>query len=86
MVFDSALVIIDAIGRVAATGAPITRDAVRDAIQSTKLETIQGTISFDANGDIVDRTVSVFQIRKDDSKPLDSIRDQFRCLGVAPQS
>ncbi len=85
LAFDAALVIIDAIKRVAASGTPVTRNAVRDAIQASNLETIQGAVSFDANGDIRDRTISVFQIRKDNSKPLDSVRDQFHYIGTAPQ-
>ena len=63
--YDAALVIIDAVKRVAASGKPVTREAVRDAIQTSKVPTIQGTVSFDANGDLADRTVSVFQIKKD---------------------
>ena len=50
--YDAALVIIDAVKRVAASGKPVTRDAVRDAIQTAKVPTIQGTVSFDANGDL----------------------------------
>ena len=34
--YDAALVIIDAIKRVAASGKPVTRDAVRDAIQTVE--------------------------------------------------
>ena len=63
--YDAALVIIDAIKRVAASGKPVTREAVRDAIQTAKVPTIQGVVSFDENGDLKDRTVSVFQIQKD---------------------
>ncbi len=71
--YDAALVIIDAIKRVAATGKPVTRDAVRDAIQTAKVPSIQGTVSFDANGDLADRTVSVFQIKKDTTAKLDDM-------------
>ena len=41
--YDAALVIIDAVKRVAAAGKPVTRDAVRDAIQAAKVPTLQGT-------------------------------------------
>ncbi len=34
--YDAALVLIDAIKRVAATGKPVTREAVRDAIQTVE--------------------------------------------------
>ena len=84
--YDAALVVIDAIKRVVASGSPVTRDAVRNAIQSTHLETIQGPVSFDENGDLSDRSISVYQIRRDDNKPLDSVLDQSQYVGAAPQS
>jgi branched-chain amino acid transport system substrate-binding protein len=84
--YDGGLVIIDAVKRVAAEGKPINHSTVRDAIQIANVPTIQGTISFDKNGDVKDRTVSVFQVRKDTSKPLDDIEAQFHYIGVAPQS
>jgi len=40
--YDAALVIIDAMQRLTAAGTPITREAMRDAIQSAKVETLQG--------------------------------------------
>jgi branched-chain amino acid transport system substrate-binding protein len=84
--YDAALVVIDSIKRVAASGKPVTREAVRDAIQTAKVPTIQGVVSFDANGDLADRTVSVFQIRKDATKPLNDISAQYKYIDVAPQS
>jgi branched-chain amino acid transport system substrate-binding protein len=84
--YDAALVILDAIGRVAASGKKVTRDAVRDAIQESHLKTLQGEVSFDANGDIEDRVISVFQIAKDDKYPSDDVLHQFKYLGVAPAS
>ena len=84
--YDAALVLVDAIKRVAASGKPVTRDAVRDAIQTSKVPTIQGTVSFDANGDLADRTVSVFQIKKDTTKSLTDVSAQYKYLEVAPQS
>ena len=69
--YDAALVMIDAVKRVAASGKPVTREAVQAARSTAKVPTIQGTVSFDANGDMADHTISVFQITKDASKPLD---------------
>jgi branched-chain amino acid transport system substrate-binding protein len=83
--YDAALVIVDSVKRVAASGKPVTREAVRDAIQTAKVPTIQGTVSFDANGDLADRTVSVFQIKKDTTKPLGDV-SQYKYVAVAPQS
>ena len=69
------------------TGKPVTREAVRDAIQTAKVPTIQGVVSFDANGDLADRTVSVFQIKKDtDRVGRTTCRGKYHYIGVAPQS
>jgi branched-chain amino acid transport system substrate-binding protein len=84
--YDAALVMIDAVKRVAASGKPVTRDAVQAALMTSKVPSLQGVISFDANGDLADRTVSVFQITKDPSKPLDDSSAQYKYLDVAPQS
>ena len=59
---------------------------MRDAIQDSHVKTLQGEISFDQNGDINNRVISVFQIKKDDQHPLDSVLHQYKYLGVAPQS
>jgi branched-chain amino acid transport system substrate-binding protein len=84
--YDATLVIIDSIRRVAASGKKVTREAVRDAIQTAKVPTIQGTVSFDANGDLADRTVSVFQIKQDPKARPDDVSRQYQYIGVAPQS
>jgi branched-chain amino acid transport system substrate-binding protein len=84
--YDAALVILDAVKRVAASGKQVTRDAVRDAIQSTHLKTLQGEISFDENGDITNRVISVFRIERDDKYPPDDVLHQYKYMGVAPQS
>ncbi|HTI82723.1 MAG TPA: branched-chain amino acid ABC transporter substrate-binding protein [Acetobacteraceae bacterium] len=84
--YDATLVVIDAIRRVAASGKPITRSAVRDAIQTAKVSTIQGVVQFDENGDLKDRTVSVFQIKQDTSARPDDVSRQYHYIGVAPQA
>jgi branched-chain amino acid transport system substrate-binding protein len=84
--YDASLVIIDAVKRVVASGKPLNRSNVRDAIQTSKVPTIQGTVSFDENGDLADRTVSIFQITKDASKPLTDVSAQYKYIAVAPQS
>jgi branched-chain amino acid transport system substrate-binding protein len=83
--YDAAQVIIDAIKRTAEAGKPVSRENVRDAIQSTKLKTLQGEISFDENGDITSRVVSVFQIHRDTKYPDDDVLHQYKYVGVAPQ-
>jgi len=84
--YDAALVMIDSIRRVASTGAPVTREAVRDALQTANVPTIQGVIAFDENGDLKDRTVSVFQIQQDKNARPDDVSRQYHYIGVAPQS
>jgi branched-chain amino acid transport system substrate-binding protein len=84
--YDAALVILDAVKRVADSGKEVNRANVRDAIQTSKAKTLQGEVSFDENGDITNREVSVFQIKKDDKFPPDDVLHQYKYLGVAPQS
>jgi branched-chain amino acid transport system substrate-binding protein len=82
--YDAALVIADAIGRVVQAGTPMTRSAMRDAIQATKLDSLQGSISFDKNGDLASRIISVFQIKRDTTFPPEDMAHQFKYIGVAP--
>ncbi len=83
--YDAALVILSAIKQVTDAGKEPTRDAVRDAIQSVKVDTLQGPVSFDANGDLQDKTISVFQIRQDKSLSPEDMR-QYHYIGVAPSA
>lgn len=84
--YDAALVIIDAVKRVAATGKEVTRDAVRDAIQSSDVETLQGKVSFDENGDIKSKVVSVLKIVHDKAYPDDDVVHQYKYVGAAPEA
>jgi branched-chain amino acid transport system substrate-binding protein len=84
--YVGAQVILAAIKTVAASGKPVTRAAVRDAIQATKMDSLIGPISFDANGDLVTKVVSIFQVVKDPSHPLDDMEAQFKYIGVAPEA
>ena len=82
--YDAAEVIINAVKRTAEAGKTVDRHNVRDAIQSTHLETLQGEIAFDENGDLLNKTVSVFRIHKDPSQPLDDVLYQYKYVGIAP--
>ena len=84
--YDGALVVFDAIKRVAESGKEINRSNVRDAMQTSNLKTLQGVVAFDENGDIKDRTVSVFQYKHDAKYPDDDLTHQNPYVGVAPQS
>lgn len=84
--YDAALVILDAVRRLAAAGKPVTRGNVRDAIQEAHVETLQGIVSFDRNGDIKNRVVSVFKAEYNPKYPVDDPIHQFKYVGVAPQT
>jgi branched-chain amino acid transport system substrate-binding protein len=84
--YDATLVIADAIGHVVKSGKPMTRAAMRDAIEATQLDTLQGKISFDKNGDLASRVISVFQIKRDTAYPPGDMTHQFKYLCVAPQA
>ncbi|HME23464.1 MAG TPA: branched-chain amino acid ABC transporter substrate-binding protein [Acetobacteraceae bacterium] len=83
--YDAMLVIADAIDRVVSSGVPMSRAAMRDAIEATRIDTLQGPISFDKNGDLASRVISVFQIRYDTAYPPEDTAHQFKYIGVAPQ-
>jgi branched-chain amino acid transport system substrate-binding protein len=42
-------------------------------------------VSFDKNGDLASRVISVFQIRRDAAHPAEDMAHQFKYIGVAPQ-
>jgi branched-chain amino acid transport system substrate-binding protein len=74
--YDAVLVIEDTIARLVNDGMPITRSNVRDYAQTVNLPTLQGVVSFDDNGDLKDKIISVFQIK-------DGI---YQYNGAAPQT
>ena len=84
--YDAAKVILAAVAEVAKSGKEMNRANIRDAIQTSHVNTLQGVVAFDQNGDILDRTVSVFQYRHDDKYPADDITHQLKYLEAAPQS
>lgn len=84
--YDAVEVILDAIRRVAASGKPVTRDSVREAMLSTHLDAVQGEISFDKNGDLASTAVSIFQVKQDAAYPVGDVVHQFRYIGAAPVS
>jgi branched-chain amino acid transport system substrate-binding protein len=54
-------------------------------MQTAHVKTLQGEITFDENGDLRNREISVFRIVKDDKYPLEDVLHQYKYLGVAPQ-
>ena len=83
--YDAALVIFDAVERVAKSGKPVDRHTVRDAIQATRLKTVQGTVQFDENGDLVTKTVAIFRITHDMKYPVVDVLHQYKYIGIAPE-
>jgi branched-chain amino acid transport system substrate-binding protein len=83
--YDGTLIILDAIKRVVESGKEVNRSNVRDAMQATKLKTLQGDVSFDQNGDMVSKVVSVFQYRHDPKYPDDDMIHQQKYEGTAPE-
>ena len=82
--YDAMQVIFDAIRRVAASGQAVTRDAVRAAMLKTHLKLLQGEVSFDANGDLASKVVSIFQVKYDSQYAISDVVHQFRFVGPAP--
>ncbi len=84
--YDAAWVIVQAVKKLVAEKKPITRDNIRSALLTISVDTLQGPVSFDANGDIKSHVVSVFQIKRDPSKPLSDDMAQYHYIGAAPQA
>jgi len=84
--YDAVLVLADSIKRVAASGQPVNRDTVRDAMQSANLNTLQGPVAFDENGDVLNKVISVFEIHHDTSSAEDDVQHQYKYIGVAPEA
>jgi branched-chain amino acid transport system substrate-binding protein len=82
--YDAALVVLAAIATVAKSSARVDRVAVRDAIQAGRVGTLQGPVFFDADGDLKDHVVSVFQVQRDPAYPVNDVVHQFKYIGVAP--
>lgn len=85
--YVAAQVIIESVKKIAASGKPVTREAVRDSIASTKMTgTLIGPVEFDENGDMKNKIITVFQVKKDDKTALDDPQTQFKYVGVAPMA
>jgi branched-chain amino acid transport system substrate-binding protein len=73
--YNAVMVIADAVDRTVKANKPLTRSNLREAMQATKINSNQGPIAFDDNGDITNRVVSLYQVRD----------GNFKYVGVAPQ-
>jgi branched-chain amino acid transport system substrate-binding protein len=84
--YDATQVILDAIKRVADSHKPVDRANVRDAIATTNIKTLQGDVSFDANGDMSSKIVSIFRVKYQQQYPIGDVVHQFAYVGVAPEA
>lgn len=85
--YVAARAIIETVKVLQAAGKPIDRNTVRDGLQSVRMaNSLIGPVEFDENGDLKNKVISVFQVTKDATKPLDSMDDQFKYMGIAPMS
>ena len=83
----AARAIIETVKVLAAAGKPVNRDTVRDGLQAVNMNnTLIGPVQFDENGDLKNKVISVFQIKKDAAHPLDDPDAQYKYIGVAPMS
>jgi branched-chain amino acid transport system substrate-binding protein len=79
--YDAGVVVVKAIAEVAKGGQPMNRANVRAAIQATNIQTLQGPISFDKNGDLQHPVISVFRVTHNPKYP-DADLAQFKYVGT----
>lgn len=82
--YDATLVAVAGIQAVIDSGKDLTKANVRDAIQNVSLNTLQGPVSFDKNGDLTNHSVSVFQFHYNTAFPATDFTHQYVYVGVAP--
>ncbi len=82
--YDATMAIVHAVNAVVAAHKPVNRETVREALTKVSFTGLQGPISFDPNGDIHNKVVSVFQAKHNPHFPLDDLAHQFAYIGVAP--
>ena len=85
--YVGAEVVVQAVKDLVKAKKTVDRTNLRDAIQKVDLKTtLIGPVEFDANGDLKNKVISVFQIKKDDKAPLDDPTAQYKYIGTAPMS
>jgi branched-chain amino acid transport system substrate-binding protein len=87
--YTAVTVIGRAVGRVIESGRPVTRASVREAIQRTRLpDTLQGSVSFDANGDLEHPLVSIYQVERGSFRYVETVSlaraPSWRAEGARP--
>lgn len=85
--YTAAEVIIQGVKDLVKAHKAVDRANVRDAIQHVDLKnSLVGPVEFDANGDLKNKVISVFQITKNEKAPLDDPTAQYKYIGTAPMS
>ena len=85
--YTASEVIIQAVKDLVKAKKAVDRSSVRDAIQHVDLKnSLIGPVEFDANGDLKNKVISVFQITKDDKASLEDPTAQYKYIGTAPMS
>ena len=79
--YDAGLVVVNAIAQVVRTGQSVSRVNIRSAIQATNLRTLEGSIQFDKNGDLLHPVISIFRVTHD-AKFSDTDLSQFKYVGT----
>ncbi|MGH7226174.1 MAG: branched-chain amino acid ABC transporter substrate-binding protein, partial [Gemmataceae bacterium] len=82
--YDAALVATHAVASLVRAGRPVTRAAVRNAIQHSTTDTLQGVVRFDKYGDLLSPVISVFEVVENKDYPLTDVLHQFKYVGSAP--
>jgi branched-chain amino acid transport system substrate-binding protein len=85
--YTGAEVIVQAVKDLVKAHKAVDRNSVRDAIQKVDLKSsLIGPVEFDANGDLKNKVISVFQIKKNEKASLDDPTAQYKYIGTAPMS
>ncbi len=82
--YDAAEMVLAAIKTILATGGNLTRESVRKTLAAETVETAQGVIGFDPNGDLRVKPVSIFQIHPPPPTAPDDMDTALTYLGPAP--
>ncbi|MGW3075922.1 MULTISPECIES: ABC transporter substrate-binding protein [unclassified Kitasatospora] len=61
--YDSAWAVIQGVKAVKASGKPLTREAVRDAVQNVSFDGVTGKVSFDEFGDTTNKQLTVYTVK-----------------------
>lgn len=79
LAFDAVNIALSAVNQLAEAGTPVTRESLRDAIMASKdFQGITGPVTFDANGDRVQKLITIWRTTA-------SVPEGFKYVADAPQ-